>query len=653
MDNKVYLQEAFKALDMLNEEDFNLDTLSGQEDFTEFQIEDEQKPDFIDIMDVEAVEEEDIKDSYIGKLILDCCVCHNKFYKDREEIDFDEDSEVVNAEEECPYCYSTDGFKIIGMVAPFEEKEEEEEIEVEDEPDGEVEDEDEKIEEGFSSIRKGKLKEANLAEDSHSIDEEDADFFRNLLGPDFSVTLEDDGRHSVEMIITFDNNKYFSGQIESTDEFDQIVADYFSRQHKDSEVIGNNNGTKIWLRKSRAKNESLNDSVCPNCGKTPCECDIDEACNKNEACGYKRFQKNTKEDLTESADISEYQKWVDYDMKKYGKISKLTMSKIKNAGFSVVKDQYGDYEVIADRKDESLKEDFERVEIETDREKMEMTADDEGKVTVTTEPKSEVVAPVSDNIQSELNPVEEEEPEDEAEPEEDIDFEEEDIDIDSDIDDFSEDEFDELGESYLKKIYENVNSYKTISVNNRNNKLIVEGIIKFNSGNQKKTSFIFEAASVKGKTVKFIGENAQITRGRKAFTITGNVNNGKFITESFNYNYRTKDSKGNPTRIYGTLKNESLNEADELSKKSNSLSNLLIKNKDKIDSATSKEELISVLQSILKDNGGQKAKSVIEIAKSKRNFEQALQYVYNFILKGDNLGSIDKRTVANRRDVKA
>ena len=48
-------------------------------------------------------------------------------------------------------------------------------------------------------------------------------------------------------------------------------------------------------------------------------------------------------------DVSEYQKWVDYDMKKYHKISKDTMDKIKSAGLSVVKDQYGDYEVIADR----------------------------------------------------------------------------------------------------------------------------------------------------------------------------------------------------------------------------------------------------------------------------------------------------------------
>lgn len=64
------------------------------------------------------------------------------------------------------------------------------------------------------------------------------------------------------------------------------------------------------------------------------------------------IKKYMKPMLNESADISEYQKWVDYDMKKYHRISDDTMKQIKDAGFSVVRDQYGDYEVIADRKDE-------------------------------------------------------------------------------------------------------------------------------------------------------------------------------------------------------------------------------------------------------------------------------------------------------------
>lgn len=48
-----------------------------------------------------------------------------------------------------------------------------------------------------------------------------------------------------------------------------------------------------------------------------------------------------------SKDTDKYQEWIDYDMKRYGKISNLTMKKIKDAGFTVTKDQYGDYEITA------------------------------------------------------------------------------------------------------------------------------------------------------------------------------------------------------------------------------------------------------------------------------------------------------------------
>lgn len=63
-------------------------------------------------------------------------------------------------------------------------------------------------------------------------------------------------------------------------------------------------------------------------------------------------------------DLARYQRYVDYDMEHYGKISDKTMRIIKRNGLSVVKDQYGDYEVIAhsadednsDHRDEALKE---------------------------------------------------------------------------------------------------------------------------------------------------------------------------------------------------------------------------------------------------------------------------------------------------------
>ena len=61
--------------------------------------------------------------------------------------------------------------------------------------------------------------------------------------------------------------------------------------------------------------------------------------------------KLTKDDLKESdkpaaISIEDAQKWVDYDMERYGRISMRTNRLVRKAGFQIVKDDHGDYEVI-------------------------------------------------------------------------------------------------------------------------------------------------------------------------------------------------------------------------------------------------------------------------------------------------------------------
>ena len=106
-----YLSEAFKQLEILNEDVFDLDK-DGLEDLRDFQDEDEEE--VIDVIDPEAETEEELEDSYIGKVILDCSVCHTDIYKDKEDVIIDEETQLANVGEECPYCFSVDGFKVIG-----------------------------------------------------------------------------------------------------------------------------------------------------------------------------------------------------------------------------------------------------------------------------------------------------------------------------------------------------------------------------------------------------------------------------------------------------------------------------------------------------------------------------------------------------------
>ena len=353
-----YLAEAFKQMELLTEEDFAL-TDQGVDELGA--LLDSEDNGAIEIIDAEAEDAEELEDSYVGKVILDCTVCHSKIYKDPENVVVSEDRDLVNIDEECPYCYSTEGYKIIGQITPFEEKEEEAEVNVE------VEDKD-------------------------------------------------------------------------------------------------NDG------------------------------DIDEV-------------KVSEEEITESKGCDE-----------------------------------------KEEDKEEIKESLEEVKIETE----------DSVITVSEEPKEEceeceaseeeVIAPLDiaskEEILSNTNEVEDFDDE----------INEDDF-VEQDFEEFDEGEFDELGESYLKKVYDNVESFRTSQVTTKGNTLKLEGIITFNSGNKKATTFLFEAHDItkKGK-VRFIGENCQISKGKKAFTLTGSIKENKLIAESLNYNYRAKDAEGKSVRLYGTIK---------------------------------------------------------------------------------------------------
>ena len=340
-----YLSEAFKKLDFLTEEEFSLQDTAGLDDMD--QLLKTPASNIANVIDPEAETEDELEDTYIGKVILHCPVCNSMIYKDLEDIVKDDVEELVNIGEECPYCYTSEGFKVIGIVSPFEETSEEEE------------------------------------------------------------------------------------------------------------------------------------------------------------------QEDETEDTAEEEEEPEEQV------------------------------------------DEELTEEFESVEVATKNQKVTLDADDDGKLTIEAEPveeddedeEEEVLAPVPDEVADDIEATANN-------------SEDEDEEVEYDVEDFDSDSFDELGESYLKSVYENVRSYKTTDVSSKGNTLVVEGLIKFNSGKTKPTKFVFEAnTATKNNKLRFIGENKQITRGRKAFTITGKLNENKsFITERFNYNYMTKNEKGKSTRLYGTLK---------------------------------------------------------------------------------------------------
>lgn len=211
-----------------------------------------------------------------------------------------------------------------------------------------------------------------------------------------------------------------------------------------------------------------------------------------------------------------------------------------------------------DKKD--LGESVETISVETDSDVVKVEPSEDGKIKVEAEPKEVedkpeedvVIEPVDDELKAEIEANTDEESKEEK-TEESV---EEVSDGGNEVEEIDETEFDELGESYLKEVYNNVESFKTTGGYVNGDRIKLEGVIKFKSGKQAKTSFVFESISKtsRGK-YKMIGENLQITNRKNAYILTGTIKDKKFCLESLTYNYTAKDANGGKSiRAYGTKK---------------------------------------------------------------------------------------------------
>jgi hypothetical protein len=104
------------------------------------------------------------------------------------------------------------------------------------------------------------------------------------------------------------------------------------------------------------------------------------------------------------------------------------------------------------------------------------------------------------------------------------------------VEDFDEESFNEHLNMYLTSVYSNVKCFEATACTMDKTNFIVEGKIKFNSGRQKTTKFIFESTKY-----GFRGENKDFAQN-KAFTLNTRVLNKTLFTEGFTYNYRINES---------------------------------------------------------------------------------------------------------------
>ena len=441
-----YFKDAFQKLNLL-EQDFDISVDAGKTDeLAAFIADDREAVPEEPVFDVSAEKEDELQDSYVGKVIIECECCHSKFYKEPEDVIIDEETQLANIDEECPFCNAAMGYTVIGKIEPFDE--------------------------------------AEPTEDEVEVGEDDV------------VEVEEPEE-----------------EVEETEEEEEVHESLQNR-----------------IRRTHLLRESANDEfeIEPTGETAPDGEPIFEITDDAEPAVV-----DDEEHVEESVD----------DLKKLDSFLNI--------------------------KEESLTEGIDNLSLDTDDTHLEMQADENGKVTVTTEPKVEEELTVEDEFpvddvatdteefgaeeiapldQEEVDAIEanseeeaaEEQPEEEIPAEEEAPAEEEEGE-EEEFDEFDEESFDQMGESYLRRVYDNVKSYKTTNVSEHNNTLIIEGLITFDSGNTKSTTFTFtNPKSLKGDRIVLEGYNKTFTKTKKAFSLKGKIDEKKFITESLGYHYITK-----------------------------------------------------------------------------------------------------------------
>lgn len=162
--------EAFSALNLVEAKDFKVGIKEDEKALLDFMNDDTAEDDTVDVIDPEAVAKEDGEElddnDHTGDVICRCPECQSLIFFTKDDlVKSDDDEDLVNVDEECPYCKTIHGFVVIGEVAPLEtdevevaDKAEDEEAPKDEEP---KEDDDEPIDEAFDSI-KGGLKGAGV-----------------------------------------------------------------------------------------------------------------------------------------------------------------------------------------------------------------------------------------------------------------------------------------------------------------------------------------------------------------------------------------------------------------------------------------------------------------------------------------------------------
>lgn len=104
-----------------------------------------------------------------------------------------------------------------------------------------------------------------------------------------------------------------------------------------------------------------------------------------------------------------------------------------------------------------------------------------------------------------------------------------------------EESFDKLINKYGKKIYENLECYKTTSVTQEErNKYIIEGVLTLVNGKQHPTTFLIETLKNSKNKLLFRGGNKDLVESCSPFRFVASIKDKKLIFENMRYRYVEK-----------------------------------------------------------------------------------------------------------------
>ena len=591
---QMYIEEAFKRLNLL-EDDYSYSEDQQLELLNSFVSDDIDDIPEEEIIDVEAETCDDLQDNYIGKVIIECDCCHTRLYKDQEDLilgSSEDGVELFNVDEECPVCHTTSGYRVIGKIEQYSDdahKEDEEEHddddpkEVEEPEEAEEHDDDDFEEEVHEALKEALDSDRCVAVlNKNEFDETgDAEAIAAKIESDYIPGNGELETLNIECEAQGDNIIFTGSKIDIDELYNRmfpegITPDYVEcslDESADTVEFNSKEDAKKYYDEHR--NELQDYKSFEDWFESGVE-KLDEALNSVEVKtdeGNVIVEKtddklvvdlSSENDLDADEDDMEEPDLVDLDTDGDEMIAPLSNEEeddiLNTAELNAEEDEESEEDVddFEDSEEEPENEDTDLPdldEVEETEEEDEEEFEESLHESLSDRLKARLASmsskgsddefeeddePLGEELSDDIDDESDEDSDDEDHFEDSYDDDDDELEID-DLEDFNESTFNKICESYLRRVYENVNGFKCTRVKSSNGTLMVEGVINFVSGNTKQTTFEFSKPTVtkRGKVV-LEGLNKTFTNTQNAYILKGYVKDKEFISESMIYRYTAK-----------------------------------------------------------------------------------------------------------------